>query len=136
MKRVLICEDEPLVAIDLEQMVYDAGHLPFGPARTYGEALELAESSKSSVAIIDLHLADGVTGASVARALAERGVRIVVLSSVADVLPVHAGITQVFLTKPVNPAAVLAVLQIEGERVESVVLPTIAPWTITRSAVP
>ena len=92
MKRVLICEDEPLIAVDLEQMVYDAGHDPVGPARSFGEALELAETWKPAAAIIDLNLADGVTGANVARTLAEQGTRIIVLSSVTDVLPTLAGI--------------------------------------------
>ena len=118
MKRVLICEDEPLIALDLEAMVYDAGHQPVGPARTYSEALELAETSRPSVAIIDLNLADGVTGANVARALSERGTRIIVLSGVTDVLPALAGIPHVFIQKPVNPDAVVAILEIEGRRAE------------------
>lgn len=115
MKRVLICEDEPLIAADLEQMVYDAGHDPAGPARTFGEALELAEIWKPAIAVIDLNLADGVTGAAVARALAERGTRIIILSSVTDVIPVLAGIPHVFMTKPVNPEAMGAILSMESK---------------------
>ncbi len=116
MKRVLICEDEPLIALDLEGMVYDAGHEPVGPARTYSEALELAETARPGVAIVDLNLADGITGAGVARALADRGVRIIVLSGVTDVIPVLAGIPHVFIQKPVNPEAIVALLEIENQR--------------------
>ena len=136
MKRVLICEDEPLVALDLEQMVYDSGHVPIGPARGYGEAMELAEVSKPDVAIIDIHLADGLTGTSVARALAERGTRIIVLSSVTDVLPGLAEIPHVFITKPVDPEALVAVLQLEGERAEPAPTPLPLWGGITASAAP
>lgn len=123
MKPVLICEDEPLAALDLEQMVYDAGHRPVGPARTYSEALELAEVMKPAIAILDLHLADGVTGAKVARALSKQGVRIVVLSGVTDVLPALAGIPHVFIPKPVDPQMVIDVLGIEAERARLDALP-------------
>ena len=134
MKRVLICEDEPLIALDLETMVYDAGHQPVGPARTYSEALELAETSRPAVAIIDLNLADGVTGANVARALSERGTRIIVLSGVTDVLPALAGIPHVFIRKPVNPDAVIAILELEGRRDEPTVsLPAIGALILTPS---
>lgn len=114
MKRVLICEDEPLIALDLEQMVYDVGHEPVGPVRTFSDALELAESARPAVAIIDLNLADGTTGANLARLLHERGIRIVVLSGMTDVNPALAGIPHVFIPKPINPDAVTAVLEIEG----------------------
>ena len=59
MKRVLICEDEPLVALDLEQMVYDAGHEPIGPVRTFSEALEVAESTRPAVARVSRGLMPG-----------------------------------------------------------------------------
>ena len=131
MKRVLICEDEPLIALDLESMVYDAGHEPVGPARTYSEALELAETTRPGVAIIDLNLADGITGASVARALADRGTRIIILSGVTDVIPVLAGIPHVFIQKPVNPDAVIAILELEDRRDQPAVPAIVAAQTLT-----
>ena len=132
MKRVLICEDEPLVALDLEQMVYDAGHEPVGPVRNFSDALEVADSARPSVAIIDLNLADGATGANLARILHERGIRIVVLSGMTDVSPALAGIPHVFISKPINPDAVTAVLEIEGR-----VMPAPAAvhaWDVTATA--
>lgn len=132
MKRVLICEDEPLIALDLEQIVYDVGHEPVGPVRTFSDALELAESVRPAVAIIDLNLADGTTGANLARLLHERGIRIVVLSGMTDVIPALAGIPHVFIPKPINPDAVTAVLEIEGRFMPAPV--AVRAWDVTATA--
>lgn len=133
MKRVLICEDEPLIALDLEQMVYDVGHEPLGPVRNFADALEAADSARPAVAIIDLNLADGATGANLARLLHERGIRIVVLSGMTDVIPALAGIPHVFIQKPINPDAVTAVLEIEGRTMPAPA--AIRAWEATASAV-
>ena len=132
MKRVLICEDEPLNALDLEQMVYDVGHEPLGPVRNFADALEAADSARPAVAIIDLNLADGATGANLARLLHERGIRIVVLSGMTDVIPALAGIPHVFIQKPINPDAVTAVLEIEGRTMPAPA--AIRAWEATASA--
>lgn len=132
MKRVLICEDEPLIALDLEQMVYDVGHEPLGPVRNFADALEAADSARPAVAIIDLNLADGATGANLARLLHERGIRIVVLSGMTDVIPALAGIPHVFIQKPINPDAVTAVLEIEGRTMPAPA--AIRAWEATASA--
>lgn len=129
MKPVLIVDDEPMVALDLEQMVYDAGLRPVGPARTFGEALELAEVTRPAIAIVDLNLADGVTGAQVARALWRQGTRIVVLSAVTDVIPALAGIPHVFITKPVDPDMVSDILAIEAKRTRLDAIPEAAAFT-------
>jgi DNA-binding NarL/FixJ family response regulator len=110
MTSVLICEDEALVALDLEQMVYDAGFTPLGPARNLGEALEIADAARPSIAIVDLNLADGMTGAKVATVLAKRGTRIVILSSLTDVLASLAGISHIFVAKPVDPEVMTEIL--------------------------
>ena len=132
MQTVLICEDEALIALDLEEMIYDAGHRPVGPARSYAEALELADVTRPTVAIIDINLADGVTGAKVAIALAKRGTRIIVLSSVTDVLAPLAGIPHVFVAKPVDPAMIAEIL---GPGETRAPLPTAQQTVIARAAV-
>lgn len=67
--RVLIVEDEVLIALELEDLLHDAGHVPIGIAVTSREAVDLARSLRPDFALVDIHLADGPTGIDVARAL-------------------------------------------------------------------
>jgi CheY-like chemotaxis protein len=73
---ILIVEDELLIALDLESIVEDLGHKVIGPARTLDEALQLAGDAE--VALVDVQLADGVTGPAIAERLSsEHGVTVV-----------------------------------------------------------
>ncbi|MGY6708924.1 MAG: response regulator [Rhizobiaceae bacterium] len=65
--KVLIIEDEALIAMELEGLVEDAGHEVAGWASTFEEAKALIEEKKPDLAFVDLQLADGKTGMDVAR---------------------------------------------------------------------
>ncbi len=68
---VLITEDEPILADELEAIVRDLGHEVVGIASSSRRALKLAEDSTCDLALVDVHLRDGVTGPAVARHLSE-----------------------------------------------------------------
>jgi DNA-binding response OmpR family regulator len=57
--RVLIVEDEPLVAATLSDTVEDAGGEVAGIAHTVGEARQCIRNLSFDVAVLDLRLADG-----------------------------------------------------------------------------
>ncbi|MCB1378111.1 MAG: response regulator [Alphaproteobacteria bacterium] len=59
---VLIIEDEPLIAIDIEDVVTALGHRPIGVARTHKEALAMVRDRKPQLILSDIHLADGSSG--------------------------------------------------------------------------
>ncbi len=59
---VLIIEDEPLIAMDIEDMVSSMGHRVLGVARTRGEAVEMAKERKPQIVLSDIQLADGSSG--------------------------------------------------------------------------
>jgi len=59
---VLIIEDEPLIAMDIEDIVSRLGHRIIGVARTRKEAGELANHSKPGIILADIQLADGSSG--------------------------------------------------------------------------
>jgi CheY-like chemotaxis protein len=59
---VLIIEDEPLIAMDLEALVEGLGHNVLGIARTHGEAVQLARRAKPGLILADIQLADGSSG--------------------------------------------------------------------------
>jgi len=59
---VLIIEDEPLIAMDLEGIMEQLGHRVVGVARTHREAIELARGRKLGLILADIQLADGSSG--------------------------------------------------------------------------
>jgi CheY-like chemotaxis protein len=59
--RILIVEDEILIALELESLLQDLGHDVVGMAASSGEALSLGQELKPDLAFVDIHLADGST---------------------------------------------------------------------------
>ncbi len=69
--RVLIVEDEVLLANELEYLVETSGAKPVGHAMTSPEAITLARETRPDLALVDVHLADGPTGVDAAREMTE-----------------------------------------------------------------
>jgi CheY-like chemotaxis protein len=59
---VVIIEDEPLVAMDLEGIVTSLGHRVVATARTHGQAVEAVARHKPGLVLADIQLADGSSG--------------------------------------------------------------------------
>ncbi len=62
--RILIIEDEFLVALDMQVGLEDAGHEVVGVGDDWSSALRLAERNPG-VALVDINLCDGATGPSI-----------------------------------------------------------------------
>lgn len=75
-KRVLIVEDEALLAMQLEDLLVDLGHEVVGLATRIGIAIELARESRIDFAILDINVG-GTTSFPVADILHQRGIRFV-----------------------------------------------------------
>jgi CheY-like chemotaxis protein len=60
--RVLIIEDESIIAIHLEDMMRDLGHEVVGIAATRDEAVRLAVAQRPELVLADVRLADGSSG--------------------------------------------------------------------------
>ena len=69
-KRVLIVEDEALVALTLEDVLVEAGYVVCGIVDRPTQALEVARVLEPDIAIIDVRLADGGDGIILAELLA------------------------------------------------------------------
>jgi DNA-directed RNA polymerase specialized sigma24 family protein/CheY-like chemotaxis protein len=59
---VLIIEDEPLIAIDIQMLVEELGHRVVAIARTRDEAIAATKSSTPGLILADIQLADGSSG--------------------------------------------------------------------------
>lgn len=106
-KRILIVEDEPLIAFDLEVAVKVHSGSVIGPAYSIVEAMSFAEHEQLQGAILDLNL-KGSIATSVLKCLLRRGIPCVVhtgqLTTDLDDLRVP------IINKPALPEAVIAAL--------------------------
>jgi CheY-like chemotaxis protein len=71
--RVLVVEDEMLVAMNIEDMLLDLGHEVAGLASRLAPALALAQEASFDIAMLDVNLA-GEASFPVADLLTERGI--------------------------------------------------------------
>jgi DNA-binding NtrC family response regulator len=108
MARILIVEDEPLIALMLEDWLVDLGHAPVGPAAAVNEALVIVSREKLDGAIVDFHLRQE-TAELVAQALEDKNVPFVFASGVAIVMTGHAAVAS--LDKPYDFEAVSLAVQ-------------------------
>jgi DNA-directed RNA polymerase specialized sigma24 family protein len=59
---VMIIEDEPIIAMDLQGLIEKLGHRVIGTARTHAEAVALAKTKHPGLILADIQLADGSSG--------------------------------------------------------------------------
>jgi CheY-like chemotaxis protein len=93
--RVLVVEDEALVALQLEDMLSDLGCAVVGPAARVGQALELLRAQKVDAAVLDLNVA-GELVYPVADALASQGIPFLFATGYGA-----AGLTEGYRSRPV-----------------------------------
>ena len=72
--RILIVEDEPLVAFDNESMLQDAGYVIVATVDSYVDAAEVMARDALDLILTDISLAGEGSGVDVARAAAALGI--------------------------------------------------------------
>lgn len=104
-KRVLILEDEALIALTLMDAVRELGCTVVSPVSKVGAALELVEQNPPDLAILDVNLA-GIGSGPVAAALRARGVPFVYCTGYAEpALQIEPALMAPMLTKPIDTRA-------------------------------
>lgn len=110
-KRVLVLEDEALIALTLMDTLREFGCAIVGPASNCGAALDLVGQGSLDIAVLDVNLA-GASSAPVARALREAGVPFVYCTGYAEpALQIEADLAAPMLTKPIDPEELAAALR-------------------------
>jgi DNA-binding response OmpR family regulator len=79
-RRLLILDDDYLVAIDVQAMVEDLGAIVIGPVGRLEQARELARTEPLEGAILDVNLNQATTSYPLARELLARGIVVVFLT--------------------------------------------------------
>lgn len=73
MLKVLIVEDDPILAFFSEEILVEHGYAVSGIARTASEAIALARHAMPDLVILDLRLANGELGTEVAAEISRLG---------------------------------------------------------------
>ncbi|WP_275789030.1 response regulator [Pararhizobium gei] len=109
---VLIIEDEPLIAMDIEDMVTSLGHKVSGIARTHSEAMALFEKTSPKMILADIQLADGSSGIdAVNDILRNNTLPVIFITAFPERLLTGTKPEPAFLvTKPFNPDMVKALI--------------------------
>jgi DNA-directed RNA polymerase specialized sigma24 family protein len=109
---IMIIEDEPLIAMDIEDMVMSLGHRVTGIARTHQEALDLYRKTSPKMILADIQLADGSSGIdAVNEILTEAAVPVIFITAFPERLLTGKKPEPAFLvTKPFNPEMVKALI--------------------------
>jgi CheY-like chemotaxis protein len=109
---IMIIEDEPLIAMDIEDMVEALGHRVTGVARTHGEAVELYKRTKPKMVLADIQLADGSSGIdAVNDILKDETLPVIFITAFPERLLTGEKPEPAFLvTKPFNPDMVKALI--------------------------
>ncbi len=109
---VMIIEDEPIIAMDIEDIVQSLGHRVTGIARTEEQALALAAQQRPGLILADIQLADGSSGMdAVAAILQQMDVPVIFITAFPERLLTGERPEPTFLiTKPFMPDMVKAVI--------------------------
>lgn len=109
---VLIIEDEPIIALDIEAMVQELGHDVIGIARTHKEAVGIVATRRPGLVLADIQLADGSSGLdAVNEILTSIDVPVIFITAYPERLLTGEKPEPAFLiTKPFQPEAVKAAI--------------------------
>jgi DNA-directed RNA polymerase specialized sigma24 family protein len=109
---VLVIEDEPMIAMDLEGIVEGLGHRVMGVARTHAEAVKAIAQEKPGLVLADIQLADGSSGLdAVNEMLGSFQVPVIFITAYPDRLLTGERPEPAFLiTKPYQPDTVKAIV--------------------------
>lgn len=109
---VLIIEDEPLIAMDLESIVTSLGHRISAVARTHTEAVAAVKRKRPGLVLADIQLADGSSGLdAVNDILMAEDVPVAFVTAYPERLLTGARPEPAFLiTKPFSPDTVKALI--------------------------
>lgn len=115
-KKVLIVEDEIFVALEIEEIVKEAGFDPKAIAADRAAAIEAAAGC--DIALVDLNLRDGPTGPAIGMELATRfGMRVIYVTAnpaqIGDASAAALGV----VTKPFRAQSIVGALRLAAAEI-------------------
>jgi two-component sensor histidine kinase len=112
MLKVMIAEDDLLLADMLEEVLVDNGYSVCGIARTVGKAVELAERHKPDLAVLDIRLAEGGLGMEIAAQMSRKGMGVLYATGNSGQMGLTRANGEALLCKPYRAEDVVRALEI------------------------
>jgi DNA-binding NtrC family response regulator len=109
--KVLVVEDDSLLAFEMQEILSDAGYEIVGPAATVAKALALIDAREPHAAFLDCNL-DGEDAAAVALALTAKSIPFVVVTGYGRESLPDAFRNGTFARKPFKAAQLLEIAQV------------------------
>jgi response regulator NasT len=118
--RVLVADDDPLIALGFAERLRSLGHEPIGPASDGEQAMELARANLPDLYLFDVEMPN-LDGLQAAVQLADEGLRrpVVVVTGVDDPGLIERSIASgvsAYLTKPVDSRELEAAIGLAAAR--------------------
>jgi len=118
--RVLVAEDDPLIALALVERLRSLGHDPVGPAPDGAAAVELARATSPDLYLFDVELPN-LDGLDAAAQLASEGLRrpVVIVTGIEDEALIERSIANgvsAYLTKPIDTRELQAAIALAAAR--------------------
>jgi two-component system, response regulator PdtaR len=114
--RVLVAEDDPVIALGLVERLRTLGHEPIGPVNDGEQAVATAKESHPDLYLFDIEMPN-LDGLDAAARLAAEGLRrpVVIITGVDDPSLVERSIASgvsAYLTKPIDPRELEAAIEL------------------------
>ena len=113
--RILIVEDESIVALDLQTQLTCAGFQVIGPVDSYSEAVALATADSQDLILMDIRLKGSETGIDAVNRIREKNATpVIFLSALSDRDTLHK-VEQIsdtqFIKKPFSISELISVIE-------------------------
>ncbi|MGF1469975.1 MAG: response regulator [Sandaracinaceae bacterium] len=108
-KRILVVEDNILIAMDVEDLIAEQGCTPVGPVATVADGLEAVRNTDLDGAVLDVNLGDERVW-PIAELLAQHGVPFVLTTGYSDAEIPDNFMSRPRLEKPVDAGRLAAAL--------------------------
>jgi response regulator NasT len=118
--RILVAEDDPVIALGLAQRLSQLGHEPVGPVHDGVEALAAARADPPDLYLFDIDM-PRLDGLAAAQALSREGLRrpVVVITGVQDPGLIDRSIAtgvSAYLSKPIDDLGLEAAIRLAAAR--------------------
>jgi two-component system, response regulator PdtaR len=134
--RLLVVEDEVLLLMQIEAVLAREGHVVVGTALSSREAMDCAAACDADVALVDIHLADGLTGLDVARFVVERtGMAVVFMTANPKQVPADFPGALGTIAKPYSQAGLCSALAFVAAAIRHPPPPALPPRSLTLAPV-